>query len=121
MKRQPIYTFSNVTVNNDTISAQITFNEKHEIFKGHFPDNPIVPGVLQVQVVKDLTEQGLQRGLLLTNSKNIKFLNFISPVDNKNVSISINYQILDDNSIKVKASIFSQDVIYLKFSGSFRN
>jgi len=121
MKRQPIYSFSNVTVNNDTISAQITFNENHEIFKGHFPGNPIVPGVIQVQIIKDLTEHGLQKELLLTNSKNIKFLNFISPVENKIVSVSISYQILDDNSIKVSASIFSQDVIFLKFSGFFRD
>jgi len=121
MKQKPIYNFSKISSDNESIGSDVTFNENHEIFKGHFPGNPIVPGVIQVNIIKDLLEEGLQKELLLVKSKNIKFLNFISPVNNKSVSVSITYQILDDKSIKVNASIFSNDVIFLKFSGSFRD
>jgi len=119
MKQQPRYTISNFTLDNESINAEINFDEKHNIFKGHFPGNPIVPGVVQVQIIKDLAEKGLQKELLLTKSKNIKFLNFISPVENKSVGISVTYQILEDNSIKVNASIFSNEITFLKFIGLF--
>jgi len=31
----------------------ININEKHEVFKGHFPDNPVVPGVCLIQIMKN--------------------------------------------------------------------
>ncbi len=121
MTQQQIYSISKYSSDKNAINAVITFNEKHDIFKGHFPGNPIVPGVIQVQIIKDLLEKYFSNDLLLVRSKNIKFLNFISPIKNKSVNVSITHQIFDDKSIKVKASIYSQDVIFLKFSGSFRD
>ena len=32
--------------------ATVLINENHVIFKGHFPDNPIMPGVCMMQIIK---------------------------------------------------------------------
>jgi len=49
-------------ITENTISASMTFTEDMEFFKGHFPENPIVPGVL-------LTEHCFQTGAALISSK----------------------------------------------------
>ena len=115
-----IYTISSFKSENDSIEATITFNEKHPIFSGHFPDNPIVPGVMQVQIIKDLMEKHLNQNLLLYQAKNIKFLSIISPVKNSQVEVSIRIQSTKDNSLQVQANIRSDEITFMKFSGIFK-
>lgn len=115
-----IYTISSFKSESDSIEATITFNEKHPIFSGHFPDNPIVPGVMQVQIIKDLMEKHLNQNLLLYQAKNIKFLSIISPVNNSQVEVSIQIQSFEDNSLQAQANIRSDEITFMKFSGIFK-
>jgi len=119
MKQASIYSISKFVKDDNSINAEITFNEEHDIFKGHFPNNPIVPGVIQVQIIKDIAEKGLKKKLLLSNSKNIKFLNFINPLKDKPVLLSLNFEVLENTSIKVNSQIYSEDNVFIKFNGIF--
>ena len=114
-----IYTISSFKSENDSIEATITFNETHPIFSGHFPGNPIVPGVVQVQIIKDLMEKKFEQNLILSQAKNIKFLSIISPVTHPQVEVSLRIQYLEDNSIQVHANIRSGENTFMKFSGIY--
>ena len=52
---------TDINIGND-IDGEITFNENFFFFKGHFPDKPIVPGVI---IVESLAQLG---GLLIYKS-----------------------------------------------------
>ena len=39
----------------NTYLCTLTLNAEHPIFKGHFPNNPVTPGVCMMQIVKNLT------------------------------------------------------------------
>ena len=97
----------------------VTFNPEHAIFKAHFPDNPITPGVCIIQIIKELTEVILERELLLKKAKNIKFLNVINPLENKEVTFSIS--ISSENGIvhKISALVYSENNNFAKLSLSF--
>ena len=41
------------------VKANYKTKEDHEIFKGHFPGNPILPGVVQVEMMAQATSFGL--------------------------------------------------------------
>jgi 3-hydroxymyristoyl/3-hydroxydecanoyl-(acyl carrier protein) dehydratase len=41
---------------NKTDMVRIKLNPNHEIFSGHFPDNPILPGVCVLQMVKEISQ-----------------------------------------------------------------
>ena len=56
-----LYSTETFDKNEEGISAQIKLNPKHEIFKGHFPGKPIMPGVCMIQIIKELTERSLGR------------------------------------------------------------
>ena len=47
----------------------IQLNPNHEIYKGHFPEQPIAPGVCLAQVVKELCENHLGQDLKMVSSR----------------------------------------------------
>ena len=66
------------TVEHKTTVA-ITINKNHEVFKGHFPGNPVTPGVCMMQIIKELTEGIVSEKLFMQSSSNIKFMAIINP------------------------------------------
>jgi 3-hydroxyacyl-[acyl-carrier-protein] dehydratase len=115
-----IYKIISFEPGSETIKATITFHDKHPIFAGHFPGNPIVPGVIQVRIIKDLLEIGLGQELLMVQAKNIKFTNIISPLKNPGAEIRINIQKNEDQTYTVQANLFSGETTFMKFSGTFK-
>ncbi|MFT4024998.1 MAG: 3-hydroxyacyl-ACP dehydratase, partial [Flavihumibacter sp.] len=57
--------------------AQLHWNADHAIFGGHFPGQPVVPGVCMIQMVQEVMETALGRRMQLVSSGSIKFLQFI--------------------------------------------
>jgi 3-hydroxyacyl-[acyl-carrier-protein] dehydratase len=113
------YTISTFKSENESIEATIKFNEGHLLFAGHFPGNPIVPGVVQIQIIKDLLEKIREQNLLLIQAKNIKFLSMISPSKHPYVEVSIRYQEAEDDSVQVQASMRSGEITFMKFIGKY--
>ena len=44
------------THSNEIINAQLQLNPAHRVFEGHFPGQPVVPGVCMVQMIKEILE-----------------------------------------------------------------
>ncbi|MFA5417985.1 MAG: hydroxymyristoyl-ACP dehydratase [Bacteroidales bacterium] len=86
------------------LEATLLFNPDHEVYLGHFPGQPVVPGVIQLQIVKELLEQHLKRQLQLVSMSQAKFLMIIVP-DKQVALISISYKQTDEGSFQVDASI----------------
>jgi len=104
---------------DNEIIAKIILNPDHEIYKGHFPNNPVVPGVVSVQIVNEILSEHLEKKLLTSSAKSIKFPAMINPNVNPQLFVKIKYTENEDNSYKITAQIFFEDLIFLKFSGSF--
>ena len=64
----------------------IRLNAGHAIFKGHFPGNPIVPGVCQIQMVTEILEEHYKKLLFLRQVANIKFLAVLKPDETERLS-----------------------------------
>ncbi|HTN47062.1 MAG TPA: hypothetical protein VL098_11995 [Flavipsychrobacter sp.] len=73
------YTLDNAHADGNSFSATIRFNAAHAIFSGHFPGQPVVPGVCMIQIVKELLEECMERKILLTQAPQVKFLQLITP------------------------------------------
>ncbi|MCK4569170.1 MAG: 3-hydroxylacyl-ACP dehydratase, partial [Bacteroidales bacterium] len=79
MSLQSLYTISEFNVKGNEFSAIITFDPSHEIFSGHFPEQPIVPGVCLIHIIKDIAIRIAEHEVVLSNGSNIKFLSVIDP------------------------------------------
>jgi 3-hydroxyacyl-[acyl-carrier-protein] dehydratase len=115
MLRNDFYTIlSKNVINENSFSATISINEKHDIFNGHFPQNPVVPGVCMLQMVKDLLEDELQKTVHLKSIGNVKFTAVVNPTQNPTLDIKITYELTDGKSYKINSIISSKEVVFLK-------
>ena len=119
MLLKKLYKTTSFEYENNQVNAEIVINKDHEIFKGHFPDNPVMPGVCMIQIIKELTEKALDLSLFLEKSRNIKFMALINPYKNPNLKLELNIS-KEGDKFKVKNITKMDQVIALKFNGTFR-
>jgi 3-hydroxyacyl-[acyl-carrier-protein] dehydratase len=98
----------------------IELNAGHAIFGGHFPEQPVVPGVCMMQTIQELLEGALNKKVILQKASNMKFLNMIDPVQQPLADIVLQYTTIEEQ-IKVTATIKRDDKVFLKFQGIFRS
>ena len=56
MLKDSLYRILNISGENNAIEAIIELDEHHDIFKGHFPGQPVLPGVCMLQITKEILE-----------------------------------------------------------------
>lgn len=100
--------------------AMILINESHEVFKGHFPGNPIMPGVCMMQIIKELTEQITESSLFLQSLSNVKFMALINPFQTPELRLELEISTTEDNLIKVKNVSYFDQTVALKLSSVYR-
>ena len=105
-------------VRNFTFTLEL--NPVHPVYQGHFPGNPVVPGVCQVQMVKELTSVVLNRDIVILKSDNIKFLSAIIPTVTPIVKVSIDIRENESGFWNVNSIISSEDRVFMKFKGIMR-
>jgi 3-hydroxyacyl-[acyl-carrier-protein] dehydratase len=113
------YTVVSPVMEQDNIRAILKINPDHEIFRGHFPGQPVVPGVCMMQIVKELLETGTGRSLRLQTGLDLKFLSVIDPGKNNTVHAETNYTVLASGDINVTARLFYNEITFFKFKGVF--
>ena len=113
------YSINDFHSSGNTVTAALEFNAAHEIFRGHFPQQPVVPGVCMMQVVKELTEQAVSKQLDLVTANELKFLAVIDPLTNNLITAELKYVEEVGGKINVVASLAKDSLIHFKFKGSF--
>jgi len=98
----------------------ILVNEKHEVFKGHFPGNPIMPGVCMIQIIKELTEKITQNTLMIQTLTNVKFMALINPEVTPELRLELDITITEDDLVKVKNTTYFNDTTALKLSNVYK-
>jgi len=99
--------------------AHIRIDPEHEIFKGHFPGKPVMPGVCMIQIIKELTERALGKELFLSVASNVKFMAIINPETDPELLLELAIS-GEDNLIKVRNTTSFGDTIALKLSATFK-
>ncbi len=100
------------------VTATIELNAAHPIFQGHFPEQPVVPGVCMMQTITEMLESALDKKVMLKKASQMKFLHMIDPVKQPLVDVSLTYK-EDDGGWKVNATLKRDDKTFMKFQGIF--
>lgn len=106
-------------INDDHYEVLIHLNKSHSIFNGHFPNNPVTPGVCMMQIIKESTENILNKKLQLTKLSNVKFMAIINPEKNAELQLKLTISELDD-AIKVRNTTHFEETLALKFIGEYK-
>ncbi len=105
----------------ENIKAIIDLNKEHEVYEGHFPGNPVVPGVCLTQLIKEVMEKVENMELSLVYADNIKFMAVVNPEINNRLQIDLKVKYdTEQNLIKVNSVTHFNDQVFYKFKGNFR-
>jgi 3-hydroxyacyl-[acyl-carrier-protein] dehydratase len=115
-----LYWFTNFASSNDkSLIASFQLNPKHAIFAGHFPGQPVVPGVCMLQIIKEALERALNKKLFLTQAATIKFLSMLVPIIGEEINLQADFSILAEGKVTVlNASLSSSKAIFIKLTNA---
>jgi 3-hydroxyacyl-[acyl-carrier-protein] dehydratase len=115
---QDFYKVNQLTQADNKITANITINKSHQVFEGHFPGNPVTPGVCMMQIIKELTEEVTGKSLFMKSASNIKFMAIINPEENPDLELQLDLTETEDG-YKVKNSTAFKETMALKLTANF--
>ncbi len=107
-------------ISDSKYNITILVNEKHEVFKGHFPGNPIMPGVCMIQIIKELTESITKSSLMIQSLANVKFMALINPEVTPELRLELDVTTTEDGLVKVKNTTYFNDTTALKLSNVYK-
>lgn len=100
--------------------AVLMINNKHEVFNGHFPGNPIMPGVCMMQIIKELTENVVGQELMMQSLTNVKFMALINPDNTPELLLDLDIMQTDEGTVKVKNVTLFNETVALKLSSIYK-
>ncbi len=121
MLLKDFYTINSIEKSDDSnYEVTIFINKNHEVFNGHFPGNPIMPGVCMMQIIKELTEEITSSSLLLQSLSNVKFMALINPFATPDLRLELNIVVTEDDLIKVKNTTYFDETVALKLGSVYK-
>ena len=109
MVRDDLYTLSR---ESDRGATSITFNEPQ--FNGHFPGQPILPGVCTLAILRDCASEICGYGVRFAQIRECKFT---APVDpSRHTELEC---LLTIDGTTVQATVMAEDIVVLKLKATF--
>jgi 3-hydroxyacyl-[acyl-carrier-protein] dehydratase len=117
MLKKPLFKIASLTQTDGQIDAELQIDQHNEIFAGHFPDHPVVPGACMLQIVKEILADTVKADIGLLRADNIKFLSLVEPSTDL-LQLNITYQ-QTDSGLKINASLLAGEIACMKLQGIF--
>ena len=105
------------TENKFIVAVEI--NPAHEIFIGHFPGQPVVPGVCMVQMLKDTLAHIYKKEFTMKSASQLKFLAILNPKEVKLLNIEISVLREDPEELYVSGIFQREGLVFLKYKAVF--
>ncbi len=103
----------------DKITFVVLLNKEHAVFSGHFPGNPILPGVCTVQIIRELLEVKLGKAFRLVRAGNIKYLGFINPLTEAHVRFELLIRPAEAGTTGCQATVSARGSVRCSFKGEY--
>lgn len=100
--------------------VDIKLQKNHPVYKGHFPDQPVAPGVFLIQMFVEILGELTNKNLRLESSANTKFTAIVDPNENPNMQVLVDFSFLDDETIKSRGILTKGDKKFFSIQGKFK-
>ncbi len=109
-----LYTIHSISESENQIQTEVLLHAGHAIFKGHFPGQPILPGVCMMEIITEIIGEHLKKTFRISSAPLIKFLLMIDPRKNPRICFEIKYQ-TNPETTAANGKIFSGLQTFMKF------
>ncbi|WP_341900318.1 hypothetical protein [Fluviicola taffensis] len=117
--KDTFYKLNSLKFEDNVLEAAISIDAKHPIYEGHFPGNPVTPGVVQLELVKEILGTHFNKTIQLKTLATSKFLAVLNPVTTPEATFKMTVAEQEDQSLKVAGQLSNSEGICLKFSGIY--
>ena len=106
------YTINEIVQKEGVTLFHISLCPDSIVYEGHFPGEPVSPGVCNIQMIKECAEQVAGKSLLLNNLQQCRLTTLMTPVQHPQVEVNIHLEEKGD-AYKLKATIGKGEEVYL--------
>lgn len=106
------YTQDAIERQGEEYTCVIRLNPEHEVYKGHFPDMPVVPGVCMLYVIKECVSAALGVPVRYQTVNSCKFLSVVNPLEHK--TLTLKFSLKGEKELQVIAGTDETIVLKLK-------
>lgn len=108
--------------NKDEKSYRLELIPDCMIYRAHFPEQPITPGVCIIQIASELLTDLYSLKFELSSVSNAKYLAVINPLDTPELTYTFKKIVFDDEkpSVKVSVIVSNNDIVFTKLSLVYR-
>ncbi len=99
--------------------THIKINKDHQVYDGHFPNRPVTPGVILIQLFKEDAERRLEKSLQLKNANNIKFMAVVDPKIHDELFLEYHFEDINQE-IRLKGIAKTNEGISLKINAVYK-
>ncbi|MBR4043772.1 MAG: hypothetical protein IKJ10_03895 [Bacteroidaceae bacterium] len=108
------YTINAVEPQPDgTTRFAITLKADSTVYEGHFPGQPVSPGVCNIQMIKECAEQVARKPLLMNNVQQCRLTTLVTPLQHPQVEVTLALEAKAD-TYKLKATLGKGTDTYLE-------
>jgi 3-hydroxyacyl-[acyl-carrier-protein] dehydratase len=111
-----LYKIVNKTSSPGGFLITVRLMEDHQIYRAHFPGNPITPGACLVEMARELVSVVLEKEFMLEKADNIKFLRGIYPGKTPLVVFRMQIDQLEEKKWKIRTEVLDGDNIMTKMT-----
>jgi len=110
-----------IALNDESIFGIILLSDYH-VYEGHFPGNPVSPGVCTIQMIKECAELLADKRLMLVYLAKCRFSAMLSPQSSSRRWLRLRLTETDEEknaNYQVIATIYDDVKTYVEFKGEF--
>lgn len=104
------YTVVSSACTSGGYEVTVELKKDHHIYQGHFPGQPVVPGVCTLTIIREQLSRLIGRPLMFSAIKEVKYVGMIVPEEGLKVHFHID---VEGDSIKCTASRKDETVVKL--------
>ena len=116
MLQDTYYTIVSRTDTAEESLFEIQMLGSHPVYQGHFPGNPVSPGVCNMQMIKELAEQLIGHEVMLDYVKQYRLMEVLSPQKTPQLSIHVSVEASED-AYTIRAAAYVADTQAIDFKG----
>lgn len=120
MLKTKLYSIIAIAHKESNIIAEFILNKDDDIFNGHFPAHPVLPGACMLQILKEVLESALNKKIRLKKADQMKFLAIVDPTANAILQLNISY-VMNEGDAAINATMNNANGTCFKFRGTFAN
>ena len=122
-------------ITTDAGVFRVALNADCEVYQGHFPGEPVCPGVCNIQMIKECTEQCLgytgdnlltagedseSPSILLSHIRQCRLTTLVTPQQHPEVEVRVAILSRSDDTITFRGTIGKAEEVYMELKGELR-